>query len=252
MNKIVPVQLALWAVLGGTLLPQGILNAQEARPTGAPVAEEGAPWSTLSTQQRSALAPLQPLWPSLSPSTKAKWVGVARRMAAMDKTERERIQERMADWARLTPVERGQARLHFQEARQVSAEVRSEQWKRYNELSADEKRQLAARAVPPTATASVSASGRSTRSPFFVSDKPVASKVNTTPAPTTVPKRIAPSVLQAQPGATTTLISTRPQPPVHQPAGMPKIAAAPAPRANITPAVAPISPAATTDEILNR
>jgi hypothetical protein len=34
-------------------------------------------------------------------------------------------------------------------------------------------------------------------------------------------------VVQAQPGATTTLISKRPTPPAHQQAGIPKIAATP-------------------------
>ncbi len=244
MKKKSTARLTLWGlVLASALQSQGILNAQEVRAASAPVVEEGLPWSSLSPQYRTALAPLQPQWASLSSSTKEKWVGVAKRMASMERPERERIQERMADWARLTPVERGQARLHFQEARQVSAEVRSEQWKRYNELSADEKRQLAARAVPPSATSSVSTPVRGARATFFVNDQAATSKINTTPAPTALPKRIAPSVLQAQPGATTTLISSRPQPPAHQPAGMPKIAAVPAlPRASAALVTPPATP----------
>ena len=41
------------------------------------------------------------------------------------------------------------------------------------------------------------------------------------------PKPVAPTVVQAQPGATTTLISKRPAPPAHQQTGLPKIAATP-------------------------
>jgi hypothetical protein len=41
------------------------------------------------------------------------------------------------------------------------------------------------------------------------------------------PKPIAPTVMQAQPGATTTLISKHPTPPAHQQTGLPKIAGTP-------------------------
>ena len=40
-------------------------------------------------------------------------------------------------------------------------------------------------------------------------------------------KPVAPTVVQARPGATTTLISKVPAPPMHQQTGMPKIAATP-------------------------
>ena len=41
------------------------------------------------------------------------------------------------------------------------------------------------------------------------------------------PRAIAPTVVQAKPGATTTLISRQPSPPPHQSSGLPKIAATP-------------------------
>jgi hypothetical protein len=47
------------------------------------------------------------------------------------------------------------------------------------------------------------------------------------PAFAAQPKQIAPTVVQAGPGATTTLISKRPTPPSHQQTGLPKIAATP-------------------------
>jgi hypothetical protein len=212
-------------VVGSFLLTPPVGAQQGATSPTSTAKEEGVSWSGLTSSQRGALAPLQDQWASLSSSTKEKWVGVARRMAAMSPPERERIQGRMASWASLTPVERGQTRIYFQEARSVAPEVRSEQWKRYNELSEDEKRQLSARALPSAATRSVS-SARGAAA-FSVIDGQAA-KVNTTPATSAVlPQRIAPSVVQAQPGATTTLISSRPSPPLHQPAGMPKIGAAP-------------------------
>ncbi|MES2887434.1 MAG: DUF3106 domain-containing protein [Pseudomonadota bacterium] len=233
----------LLAVLAACGLASPCLALAQVAPNAVPslssssAHEDGVSWTALNASHRTALAPLQDQWTSLSATTKDKWIRVARRMAAMQPTERERIQGRMADWARLTPVQRGQARLYFQEARNVAPEVRSEQWKRYNELSDDEKRQLTARAVPPAATRSVSGA-RGAGTAFSVNDGQPAAKINTTPtsAAAPLPQRIAPSVVQAQPGATTRLISSRPQPPLHQPAGMPKIGAAPAP--------APVAPAA--------
>lgn len=192
-----------------------------------PPQEEGKPWTTLGPSTQAVLAPLSAQWPTLSANTKEKWIGVAKRMRTMDPAERERVQARMSSWANLTPIERGQTRLLFQEALRVAPETRAEQWKRYNELSDDEKRQLAARAVPPMVARQVSSSTSSGAS-FSVNETPrPAGKVNTTPLSSPLPQRIAPSVIQAQPGATTTLISSKPTPPPHQPAGSPKIAAPP-------------------------
>ena len=54
-------------------------------------------------------------------------------------------------------------------------------------------------------------------------------KFNTVPNPalTQPPKQVAPTLVQAGPGATTTPITRRPMPPAHQQSGMPKIAATP-------------------------
>jgi hypothetical protein len=47
------------------------------------------------------------------------------------------------------------------------------------------------------------------------------------PAHAAPARRVAPTMLQAQPGATTTVISKRAAPPPHQQTGLPKIAASP-------------------------
>ncbi|HJW11610.1 MAG TPA: hypothetical protein VJ598_07480, partial [Albitalea sp.] len=58
-------------------------------------------------------------------------------------------------------------------------------------------------------------------------DPQAKSNIVPNPAFAARPKPIAPSVVQAQPGATTTLISKRATPPAHQQTGLPKIAATP-------------------------
>jgi hypothetical protein len=47
------------------------------------------------------------------------------------------------------------------------------------------------------------------------------------PAFAAPPRPVAPTVVQARPGATTSLMSQRPAPPSHQQTGLPKIAASP-------------------------
>jgi len=128
----------------------------------------------------------------------------------MPAEERQRIQDRMNEWARMTPDERGRARLQFQEARQISPQQRQERWDAYMALPAEERRALAAsaRTVPRAGadTAARKADGSGNKSPQ------AATKI------------VAPTVVQAKPGASTTLISKPAAPPPHAQAGQPKIA----------------------------
>jgi hypothetical protein len=129
----------------------------------------------------------------------------------------------MTEWARLTTQERSQARLNFQEAKQINAIDRKARWDEYQALPPEKKQQLAARAEPRAASAAGPAA------PKAGSPRDTQAKSNIVPNPAFAapPKVIAPSVVQARPGATTTLITKRPTPPSHQQAGLPKIAATP-------------------------
>ena len=229
MKTIARITGLILLLCGTAIAPHGTGLAQSGQPPPR-TQEDGVAWFHLSSQQRADLAPLQPQWRDFSGATKEKWLAVSTRMSAMRPVERERIQSRMSSWANLSPVERGQTRLQFSAARRVSPDTRAEQWKRYNELSEEERRQLAARAVPPVATRSVTAVRYS--KPFLSGEPRSAGKANTTPvAPSALPQGVTPSVIQAQRGATTSLISARPLPPPHQPAGQPKIAPAHTPTA---------------------
>lgn len=182
-----------------------------------PPVDQPPTWSSLSTPQQSALAPLRRDWATIDAQRKQKWLEVAGRFPTMPEAERQRVQARMAEWARMTPEERGRARLQFQESRQFSAEERQSRWDAYQALTEDERRALAQRQ---------SAAGPSTsqaRPPTTTAD-PKKSNI-LTPGRQAVTKPVAPTVLQAKPGATTTLMSTKPAPPAHQQAGMPKIVA---------------------------
>ncbi len=203
------------AWLAGPVLAQG---GGGARPAAS--AESGPRWQELSPAQRSALKPLERDWSGIDASRKQKWLEVANRYPGMPQAERERISARMAEWVRLSPSERGQARLNFQNSRQITPEERQARWQAYQSLSPEERSKLAERATP--ASAPIRRNGSASRDG-------IQTKSNIVPNPTLTasPKPVAPSVVQAAPGVTTTLISKRPTPPTHQQPGLPKIAATP-------------------------
>lgn len=182
----------------------------------AAAAEAGPGWTTLSRGQQQALAPLQRDWGSIDAQRKQKWLEVANRFPSMSEAERQRVQQRMTEWARMTPSERTRARLQFQETRQFSPEDRQARWEAYQALPDDERKALAQRRTKPPApkpAASAPADGAQ------------AKRNIVSPARQAAVKPVAPTVVQARPGATTSLMSMRPPPPAHQQPGLPKIAA---------------------------
>jgi hypothetical protein len=246
--RVVAMLLALCAFLGSAraqdtpprpVLPTGSTTAR-------PVAEQGPSWGSLTATQRQALAPLQRDWQTLDAPRKSKWLEIAERYPKMTAQDQERLQARMNEWARMTPQERTLTRQQYQGAKQVPRQERQASWEAYQALPENERLELANRARPAAASApgpAVVASGPAKTKAKATPDAASLAqqrlgpsalegpqpKVNAVPAPgaTPAPKPVAPSVVQAQPGATTTLISKPPAPPAHQPSGMPKIAATP-------------------------
>jgi hypothetical protein len=236
--------LALAVAVLGTAAAAGLSTAgprpfpsDPPRPAGA--AEEGIRWQKLKPAQREALKPLQQEWPTIDAARKQKWVQIADRMPNMPPDERARVQARMGEWSRLTPAQRSEARLQYQEAKQVPLPDRRSRWEAYQALSPQEKSELAARAAAARGAPPPAADGaRGATVPIRNGDRPpgtrngeatfhAKSNIVPNPAYATPPRPVSPTVVQAAPGATTTLITRRPAPPPHQQTGMPKIAATP-------------------------
>jgi hypothetical protein len=225
-----------WAVAALTLTMVAVaslVQASQARaqpPAAAvkadPAGEQGARWTELQPAQQQALKPLEREWSTIDVRSKRKWQELAARFPKLNPQEQARVQERMTAWAKLTPKERTEARMHFQEAKQLPAQDRRARWDAYQALSPEQKQQLAERAAPPAEAARKNASPTAVRS---VRDAAPQAKSNIVPNPALVaaPRAVAPTVVQARPGATTTLINRRPAPPGHQQTGLPKIAATP-------------------------
>ena len=198
------------ALLLGLALAAGTL-AQSDTAAGA------SAWRNLSPAQRSVLAPLERNWGSISNGQQRKWAELANRFPALPPDERARVQLRMAEWSRMSPQERARARLNFQEARQLSPQERQQQWDAYRALPADQRRELADRARPAPA--------RSGNAAGSVEPSVKSSVVRVPPATQTRP--VGPTVVQPGAGATTKLVSKPATPPLHQQAGLPKVAATP-------------------------
>ena len=218
---------AVAACLGASLTlavrAQGTVTPVPARAavTAKPAVEQGVRWRDLKPAQQTVLKPLEREWPTIGSLHKDKWIELSGNFSKRSPEEQARIQARMTEWARLTTQERSQARLNFQEAKQLPATDRKARWDAYQALPPEKKQQLAARAAP-------AASGAGAAKVAAVRGDPQA-KSNIVPNPAfSAPRKvIAPTVVQARPGATTTLITRRPTPPTHQQTGLPKIAATP-------------------------
>lgn len=197
-----------------------------------PAAEQGVHWSDLRPAQRDSLKPLEREWSGIDAHSKRKWLELSARFPKLTPVEQGRVQERMSAWAKLTPRERGEARINFQEAKELPLQDRQARWKAYEALSPEQKQQLAARGAPRAASTDAgrrAGTGPRNDKDWAPSDAGSQAKSNIVPNPSfsTSPKSVTPTVVQARPGATTTLITKRPSPPRHQHTGMPKIAATP-------------------------
>ena len=186
----------------------------------------GPVWHSLSPDQRKALGPLERDWSSIDAARKTKWLEVAARFPAMPAADQQRVQERMAEWARMTPNERGRARLSFQESKQFSPEQKQARWEAYQALPDDERRALADKHQPKPAALRPLPAGASSSSAL----KPAASSPPTATRHTAsvpAPRPVPPTMVQGKPGATTTLMTTPAEPPAHNRPGEPRIAAKP-------------------------
>ncbi len=100
-------------------------------------------WGQLTPLQQTVLAPLENDWETLGNDRKTKWIRVANRYPYMTAPEQERLQGRMADWAKLPQKNRRIARDNYLSSLQIPAEQKAAAWEAYQQLSEEEKQKLA-------------------------------------------------------------------------------------------------------------
>ena len=123
----------------------GFAFSQSQTPTSKlPVAsnEAGPKWVELSPTQQTILQPLQNLWPTLEEHRKRKWLAIAKNFPTLSSQAQATAQERMREWAALTPSQRYQARLHFTQSQQLSNDEKLAKWEEYQSLNEEEKNKL--------------------------------------------------------------------------------------------------------------
>ncbi|GAC1316517.1 MAG: hypothetical protein NVSMB28_02640 [Collimonas sp.] len=112
------------------------------------VASAAPGWNELSAVQQHVLEPLAPEWDKLKPATRKKWLEISSRYASMTPAEQERLQARMRGWVTLTPEQRRIARENYARANKLDTEQRALRWQQYQQLSEQQKAELAEQATP--------------------------------------------------------------------------------------------------------
>ena len=105
-------------------------------------------WSELNEAQQKALLPLQNLWPTLEVNRKRKWLVIAQNFYDMSESSQLLAQERMREWASLSPLQRSQARLNFAQTKQLSPDEKLAKWEAYQALNDEEKQNLPSSRLP--------------------------------------------------------------------------------------------------------
>ncbi|MEP6505343.1 MAG: DUF3106 domain-containing protein [Betaproteobacteria bacterium] len=217
---------AFGVVAGPAVAAQAVYGGPSTTPASATPDADGPRWGELSPAHRKVLAPLAADWNAMDPRSKERWIDVAGRFPKMPADEQQRANQRMGEWAHMTVAQRQQARMNFQETRNVSKEEREARWKAYQALPEEKKRELAKSAVAPATPASTAVQARRRVPPPVDAVQPKTNVVSAA-APPRGPAGSAPSATPARPGVTTTLLTRRAAPPAHQRDGGPKIAAGP-------------------------
>jgi hypothetical protein len=112
-------------------------------------------WRALTPAQQLALQPLQGEWDQMDGLRKQKWLQLANRFTTMKPEEQQRMQERMREWAKLTPRQRELARETYARARRIAPDQKTASWENYQQLTDDQKKQLASSTAGRKATSVV-------------------------------------------------------------------------------------------------
>jgi len=128
----------------------------QASPQAAQKAQTSGNWKQLKSHEKKALAPLAARWGELTETQRSKWLAIAQHFDQLSPAEQQVMQTRMAEWVALNPVQRNQARLHFNTVQSLSKDEKKSRWDEYKNLSEAEKRKLSAGVLTTSKTAAPS------------------------------------------------------------------------------------------------
>ncbi|MGD9945408.1 MAG: DUF3106 domain-containing protein [Burkholderiaceae bacterium] len=96
-------------------------------------------WSELSRAQQAVLAPFAEQWNSWPTQEKLNWVSLADRVPKMKPAARQKLDQRIREWAQLTPEQRRLARQNYRLAKRLSPDERLAQWERYQQMTPEQQ-----------------------------------------------------------------------------------------------------------------
>jgi len=116
-------------------------------------------WSELGEAQRRVLEPFASQWNALPASEKRAWADLALRFPRMKPEQRKRVEQRIVEWAALTPQQRLIARENYRLAQQRSSERLVAEWEAYQAMTPEQRSVLVSAGSTPSNTAARSAAG---------------------------------------------------------------------------------------------
>ncbi|MEN9316979.1 MAG: hypothetical protein RIS35_3372 [Pseudomonadota bacterium] len=137
--------IALTVVVLAFSLPPNSIAADEssrARTSLLPIARPL--WSELSTTQQELLRALEPEWNGMPAARKRSWLTIAGRIPKLEPAEREKVEARIREWARLTPEQRQLARNNFRLAKSLPKQERVATWEQYQQMTPEQQAVLRA------------------------------------------------------------------------------------------------------------
>ena len=143
-----PVEPAMVMMPANAETPPSLALAPPRKPATPTKTSQSAPtWQSLTSPQQQALRPLAGKWHELGADRKRKWLEISKNFHTLTASEQIKMHSRMSEWVALSQQERTQARLNFAATKKLPAEEKAAQWQAYQELSAEEKKKLAAKAA---------------------------------------------------------------------------------------------------------
>ena len=88
-------------------------------------------WQRLSSTQRQALAPLEQVWPTLSEAARRQWLVISSNFQAKPHAIQDRMHARMAQWSKLSSLQRAEARLRYLQTAKLDAQSKRQRWEAY-------------------------------------------------------------------------------------------------------------------------
>jgi len=180
-----PVSAAASNAPAPTSAATGLTTELAPLPLPLPAANGPMSWARLTPAQHAALAPFADQWDGFSDARKRKWLKIASRFAKLTPDAQKHLQDRMSEWARMTPEQRRVARENYQSAKELSAQARERAWTAYQQLPEDQKQRLAAterRRKPSVVSAPPTVADRDVRRLVNSHEHPASN-----PAPAPVP-----------------------------------------------------------------